>query len=86
VKYFTYIIESVSNKSWYIGHTSDINRRIEEHNVGENKSTRNKGPWRLIFLRDFETKLEANRFEMKLNKLRNRIFIKKQYSEFFLKD
>ncbi|AFH49900.1 Putative URI domain endonuclease [Ignavibacterium album JCM 16511] len=82
--FYTYIIESLSDQSWYIGHTNNIERRLEEHNSGENKSTRAKRPWKLIFLRKFETNLEANRFELKLKKLRNKNFIRKEYSEFFL--
>ncbi|MFN3871994.1 MAG: GIY-YIG nuclease family protein [Ignavibacterium sp.] len=84
--YFTYIIESVSNRSWYIGHTNNITRRLEEHNSGENISTKNKGPWKLIFLRSFDSNLEANRFELKLKKLKNKNFIRREYSDFFLID
>ena len=73
--YYTYIIESHSNFRWYIGHSNDIERRLTEHNSGQNKSTRGKGPWKLIFLRNFDNNLDANRFELKLKKLRNKKFI-----------
>jgi len=82
--YYTYIIESITNQHWYIGHTNDIDRRLVEHNSGQNKSTKGKGPWMLIFLRSFYNNLDANRFELKLKKLRNKNFIKTEYSEFFL--
>ena len=82
--FYTYIIESLKNHNWYIGHTNNINRRLDEHNSGQNKSTVNKGPWKLIFLMDFETNVEANRFEIKLKKIRNKDFIRKEYSDFFL--
>ncbi len=82
--FYTYIIESLKTHNWYIGHTNYINRRLVEHNSGQNKPTKNKGPWKLIFLVDFETNVEANRFEIKLKKIRNKDFIKKDYSDFFL--
>lgn len=82
--FYTYIIESLKTHNWYIGHTNNINRRLVEHNSGQNKPTKNKGPWKLIFLVDFETNVEANRFEIKLKKIRNKDFIKKDYSDFFL--
>ena len=82
--YYTYIIESTANSRWYIGHTNDIDRRLIEHNLDQNKSTKNKGPWMLIFLKQFDTNLEANRFELNLKKLRNKDYIKNEYSEFFL--
>ena len=84
--YYTYIIESVVNQRWYIGHTYDVARRLAEHNSGQNKSTKGKGPWKLIFLRTFDNNLDANRFELKLKKLRNKEFIRNEYSKFFLNE
>jgi putative endonuclease len=81
--FYTYIIESSANQRWYIGHTRDIERRLVEHNSGQNKSTKAKGSWELIFLRGFENNLDANRFELKLKKLRNKKFIRTEYAEFF---
>lgn len=82
--YYTYIIESLSNFHWYIGHSNDLQRRLTEHNSDQNKSTRGKGPWKLIFLRTFDNNLDANRFELKLKKLRNKKFIRNEYSDYFL--
>jgi len=70
---------------WYYGHTDNMERRLFEHNTGRNKSTKNKGPWKVIFIREFETKIAANRFELKLKKLKNKRYIRKEYSEYFLK-
>jgi len=66
--YNTYIIESSSFNRWYIGHTNDVERRIIEHNFNHTRSTRNKGQWKLIFKRSFESKAEAIEFEYKLKK------------------
>ncbi|MBK7378460.1 MAG: GIY-YIG nuclease family protein [Ignavibacteriales bacterium] len=82
--FYTYIIESLKNHNWYIGHTHNIHRRLVEHNSGQNKSTMNIAPWELIFLMNFDTNVEANRFEIKLKKIRNKDFIRKEYSDFFL--
>ena len=82
--YFTYIIESASSKKWYYGHTAEPERRLTEHNNGQNKSTKNKGPWKIIFLRSFDTKQEANRFELELKRIRNKSYIKKKFSAFFI--
>ncbi len=81
--YFTYIIQSTKNNSWYYGSTDNLDGRLYEHNAGQNKSTKNKDPWKLIFKRPFETRLEALRFELKLKSLKNKNFIGKEYSEFF---
>ena len=69
---------------WYYGYSKNLHRRLEQHNLGENKSTKGRGPWQLIFLREFETKQEAVNFELKLKKLRNKEYIKTTYTQFFI--
>ena len=81
--YYTYIIESHSNFHWYIGYTKNIERRLVEHRSEQNKSTRGKGPWKLIFLKRFDNNLDANRFEIKLKQVRNKEYIRHEYSDFF---
>ena len=81
---WVYIMESESTGQWYYGHTSDLERRRTEHNSGNTKSTKGKGPWKLIFAKEWETKSEAVNFELKLKRLRNKEFIKKQYATFFI--
>ena len=45
---FVYILKNESGK-YYVGSTSDIERRLYYHNAGKNRSTKNKGPWKLIY-------------------------------------
>jgi len=82
--YYTYIIESLSTGRWYYGHSVNPEKRLHEHNTGQAASTRNKGPWRLIFKREFPAKLAANRFELYLKRMRNKAYIRKEYSAYFL--
>ncbi|WP_170827371.1 GIY-YIG nuclease family protein [Roseivirga sp. 4D4] len=84
LKHYTYILESSTNGRWYYGHSANVEQRLIQHNNGQNKSTRNKGPWRLIFIREFENRLEANRFELYLKKLKNKSYIKREYTRYFL--
>ncbi len=84
--YFTYIIESQSTARWYYGHTDNIDRRIHEHNTNHTKSTKNKGPWKIIFIRSFPIRQGACNFEFKLKKSRNKAFIRNQYQDFFIED
>ena len=57
--FFTYILENSVNHRRYIGSTNDIDRRLEEHNRGQTKSTRQKGVWKVIYREEFDTALEA---------------------------
>ena len=82
--FYTYVLESEKSLLWYYGHCSDLIQRVKDHNMGQTSSTRNRGPWKLIFVREFDSKLEANRFELKLKKLKNKAYIKKEFSLYFI--
>ena len=48
--YYVYILQSEKNNKLYIGHTNNIERRIEDHNAGYGcKYTRHKGHWNLLY-------------------------------------
>jgi len=55
--------------------TSDIQRRIFEHNSGLVKSTKNRRPFEVIHYESFETKPEASSFEKKLKDRKGKINI-----------
>ena len=55
--------------------TSDIQRRIFEHNQGLVKSTRNRRPLDIIYYESFETKSGALFFENKLKDKKGKINI-----------
>jgi putative endonuclease len=62
--YFTYILESMTKPSErYIGHTSDLKRRIKEHNAGKCRHIDDLKPWKLKFYIAFETLGQAQNFE-----------------------
>ncbi len=84
MQYYTYIISSDVKEMWYCGYSHQPNQRLLQHNSGLNKSNKGRGPWKLIFLREFETKREAISFEMKLKKLRNKKYIQNTYHQFFI--
>jgi putative endonuclease len=66
--YYAYIIQSLRFDIFYKGSTSDYKRRLVEHNGDKNEYTRGKGPWVLIFVREFETKRQALIQEKKLKR------------------
>lgn len=64
--YFTYIIRSIKTNKHYIGSCENVSNRIDKHNQGYNKSTRNKGPWILVYKESFNTRQEAYKREKKI--------------------
>ncbi len=73
--YYTYVIQSESTKKLYIGQTNNIQARINKHNSDKNFSTKNNGPWILLFYKEFNTRSEAMLFEKKLKSYKNSNFI-----------
>jgi putative endonuclease len=53
--YYTYIIQSETTEKLYIGQTNNLQARINRHNSDKNFTTKNKGPWKLLYSKEFET-------------------------------
>ena len=69
---YLYILQSVKNNRFYIGSTTDLTRRLTEHNEGKSPYTRTTRPWIIRYSKKFENILEARREERKLKKLKSR--------------
>ncbi|HDI45997.1 MAG TPA: nuclease [Candidatus Omnitrophica bacterium] len=54
--YYVYILKSISRNRYYIGYTANLHKRIEEHNIGCSRWTRNKGEWVLVYYEEFSDK------------------------------
>ena len=75
--FFTYILQSQKSGKFYIGHTQDMESRLNRHNQGMVKATRNKGPWVIVYIESFETKIEANHRELEVKSKKSRVYIEK---------
>jgi len=61
--YYVYILKSDIDKSRYIGVTSDLKNRLEEHSKGETKSNKSKAPYKISWYCAFNDKTLAYNFE-----------------------
>ncbi len=59
MEYFVYVLESEIDGRLYKGQTSDIEKRLTEHNSGKTKSTKGYKPWKLVYFERYETRDEA---------------------------
>lgn len=58
--YYVYVLISESDKNWlYVGYSSNLKERLERHNSGKVKSTKNKKPFVLIYYEAFKNKTDA---------------------------
>jgi putative endonuclease len=55
-----YVLRSLKNNKRYVGQTSkDTLLRLQEHNSGCNKWTRENGPFKIIHTENYDTRSEA---------------------------
>ena len=66
--YCVYLLKSLKNGSLYVGYTSDLKKRLVEHNGGQSSYTKKYLPWKLIYFEGYCSKIDAQRRE-KLLKL-----------------
>ncbi len=77
--YFVYSIQSEVNPDrYYVGLTTDIERRLEEHNSGNSIHTNKFRPWSLVSYTAFMDKSRADKFERYLKTASGRAFAKKR--------
>jgi len=61
--FFVYVLRSETSGRHYVGFCSNLTQRLGQHNDGITKSTKNRGPWKLIYKEQFQTRQEAVRRE-----------------------
>jgi putative endonuclease len=71
--WFLYILRSISKPGKiYIGSTNDLERRLNDHNNGNTRSTKYFVPWEIAYSEEYKTKKEARDRERQLKKWKNR--------------
>lgn len=76
MNYFVYAIKSLSKKYIYVGLTNNLDRRINQHNKGREKTTKPYIPFQLIFTKTFVDRISAREFEKYLKSGTGKKFLK----------
>ena len=68
--FYTYILKC-KDETLYCGYTTDLERRVKEHNDGVGaKYTKTRLPVELVYFESFETKSQAMKRECAIKKLK----------------
>ncbi len=65
--YRVYVIQSREGR-FYIGLSDDVDRRIDQHNIGHSRWTRGKGPWVLMWQSEEMNLSDARKLELLLKR------------------
>ena len=75
--YYTYVLRNTVSKSYYIGFTRNLRRRLVGHHSGDTRTTR-KGKYELIYFEGYKNKADALGRERFLKGGSGRKYLKKQ--------
>ena len=76
--YFIYVLQSLKDGNLYTGLTKDLRARVAQHNFGQNKSTKNRRPLKLIYFEGYLSEADAVGREKFLKSGSGKKFINKQ--------
>ncbi len=64
--FHVYMLKSAKREKLYIGVTSNLTKRIKEHNAGVSQSTKPYIPWLLVYYESYRSAKDARDREFKL--------------------
>ncbi|MGC9513821.1 MAG: GIY-YIG nuclease family protein [Fidelibacterota bacterium] len=73
--YYTYILYSKKVDRYYVGYTSDLEERLKRHHDHKISYTSNRGPWKLVWYKAFDSKSAAYACERSIKKMKSRKYI-----------
>lgn len=76
--YYIYILQSQKDDSRYFGVTTDLRKRLHQHNVGGSTYSNRKRPYKIIWYAAFVNKEKAYAFEKYLKSSSGHAFTKKR--------
>ena len=81
--YYVYILQSLKNKSLYIGYSDNLKARVIQHNNGKSLAKKPFRPYKLIFYEAFLNRLDAKNREEYLKGGYGRKTIEKMLTKYF---
>jgi len=70
--FFTYILQSLKDQSFYIGFSSNLEQRLIKHNNAKTGYTATKKPWKIVYFETFELESDARKRERAIKKKKSR--------------
>ena len=83
--HYVYVLQSLKDKSLYIGSTSNLQKRLKQHNSGKSRYTNQHKPYKLVCYIALPLRSDAERFEEYLKSGYGRRTLKKMLKDYFQK-
>ncbi|OGE86201.1 MAG: hypothetical protein A3J48_01350 [Candidatus Doudnabacteria bacterium RIFCSPHIGHO2_02_FULL_46_11] len=80
--FYTYVLQNTVNKSLYIGYTSNLKRRLEEHETNHRFTNKFHKPFKLIYYEACTKMVDAKRRESYFKTTQGKRFLKIRLNEY----
>lgn len=81
--YYVCILQGIKNGNLYVGYTTNLRKRLEEHNRGLNLSTKAYIPWQLIHYEAYRNEKDVKRRKKYLKTSQGSRLLKRILKEYF---
>lgn len=76
--FYAYVIQSLTDNSFYKGHCADLLVRLNEHNPGKTKSIKHLIPFKIVYFETFDELKDAIKREKYFKSAAGRKFLKQK--------
>ena len=80
--HYVYALQSMKVEDFYIGYTTDLQKRLKQHNAKRNFSTKSRAPFQYIYIEACKNKRDAKRRESYLKTTQGGRFLKFRLRDF----
>ena len=84
--HYVYVLRSTSNDGLYIGYSSNLRKRLQQHAQGDSFATSYRGPWKLIYYEAYLERDDGLGRERYLKSGSGRKFLKTQLRRYLEKN
>jgi len=77
--YYVYAIKSLKKNWLYVGITDNLERRLNQHNKGQNRSTKPYVPFELVYFEEVLNRESAREREKYLKTASGKRWLRKQF-------
>lgn len=81
--FYVYVLQSIKKDFLYVGFTSDLKKRFNEHNNKEELSTKHYAPFNLIHYEAYKNEKDAKRREEYFKTTKGKTTLKTMLKEYF---
>ena len=80
--YYTYVLQSEIDNKFYVGYSTDLKLRFDQHNKGQVESTKHRRPLKLIYYEACLNQADATHREKYLKSYLGRQFLHKRLKSY----